>query len=152
MILDSTILQCLGDLINDEGGNSHIESKLGECESLCLDCNKRYVGETCLNIDERIYEHRKYLKRAGINNGLVKHNLETNHNFNFGDFRNLVYIHFEDSRIWVYIHWFTYMENCWTISSDNTIKPEGGLFNLSPYECACVCVNWCWCDGKLVAE
>ena len=45
---------------------------------------KEYMGETsCIN--KWIYEEKRDVKKADINNGLVKHNLETNHNFNFKD-------------------------------------------------------------------
>ena len=40
----------------------------------------------------------KRLKKGNINNVLVKHNLETNHNFNFKDFKMLIYIHNKNMR------------------------------------------------------
>ena len=30
----------------------------GVCENPCLDCNKRYVGETFRSINKRIQEHK----------------------------------------------------------------------------------------------
>ena len=39
------------------------------------------------------YGHERDLKRGDINNGFVKHNLETNHNFNFKNHKMLVYMY-----------------------------------------------------------
>ena len=49
------------------------------------------MGEICRCL-KQIYEHMRYFKIADINNVLVKHNLETNHNFNFNDSKMLVNI------------------------------------------------------------
>ena len=60
----------------------------------CLDCNKKkYVGESASRIKKQIYKHIRDLKQENIQKGLVKLNLETNHNFNFKDSKMLVYVH-----------------------------------------------------------
>ena len=48
----------------------------------CLDCNK----------SERIYELMRDLKKENMNNGLIKHNLKTSHNFYFKDSNMFVYV------------------------------------------------------------
>ena len=80
------------NLINNENINSHIESRAGGCKILCLECNKRYIAVTCRRLNKRIYEHKRDLKRANINIGLVKHNLGTNQNLNFKESNRLVCI------------------------------------------------------------
>ena len=42
--------------------------------------------------------HKRKFKRENMNNSLVKHNLETNPNFNFKDSKMLVYIHYKKKR------------------------------------------------------
>ena len=59
------------------------------------------MNETSCNMNKRIYEHRRDLKRVDINNGKVKHNLKTNHNFNFKVSNSLVNIRNK------------MLENCW---------------------------------------
>ena len=62
------------------------------------------------------------MKKGNINNSLVKHNLETNHDSNFKDSKMLIYIDNKkhqkivESRI---------------ISNHNTIKQRPSSFNLS---------------------
>ena len=85
-------LKTINNLINDKNNNNHVESRAGDYELPCRDCNKKYVGETCRRL-KRIYTHKRDLKRAIMNNGFVKHNLETNHNFNSLNTRMLVYLH-----------------------------------------------------------
>ena len=103
--------------------NIHVKSRAGVYEILCQDNNKKYMYVNLLSLNKRIYEHTRDLKRGNINNGLIKHNLETNHNFNFKDSKILVYI---------------CNKKCWKIfefsiiSNENTIK-EISFFNLSPY-------------------
>ena len=62
-----------------KNNNTHIESRVcvGGYEIPCLHCSKEYVGETSHGINKQIYEHRRDLNRANINNSLIKHNLET---------------------------------------------------------------------------
>ena len=47
---------------------------------------------------KRIYGHIRDSTKGNINNGLVKHNLEINHNLNFQNSLILVYIHNEKRR------------------------------------------------------
>ena len=61
-------------------------------EILCLDCYKKYVGATSRSIDKRIFDPIKDFKRANVNNDLVKHNLETNHKYDFKGGKILVHI------------------------------------------------------------
>ena len=72
---------CVGNL------NEILKSYYGIAKNINM-----YIYTYC-SIDKWIYEHRKDFKRANINNSLIKHNLETNHNFNFKDSKMLVYIH-----------------------------------------------------------
>ena len=53
---------------------------------------KEYVGETFHSMVKQIYEHGKDFKRANKSKSLVMHDLETNQNFYFIDFKLLVYI------------------------------------------------------------
>ena len=39
---------------------------------------KKHVDETFRDINKRIYDQRRRFKKAGINNSLIKYNLETN--------------------------------------------------------------------------
>ena len=64
-------------------------------EILCLDCNKKFVGETCRSLNKRIYKHKRNLQKVDLNNSLIKHNLETNPDFNFENSKKLVYIHYK---------------------------------------------------------
>ena len=60
---------------------SHIAiSGYGTDESFCI-------------LNKQLYGHMRDLEKGNKNNNLVKHSLETNHNFNFKDFKMLVYIH-----------------------------------------------------------
>ena len=45
-----------------------------------LDCYRKYVDETSRSLDKRIYKHKRDFKRADMKYGLVKNNLDTNHN------------------------------------------------------------------------
>ena len=89
------------------------------CIKSCLNCYKKYVGETSYTINTQIYEHRRDLKRADLNNDLVKHNLETNHNFNFKDPKMLVYIYSKK-------HWKIVESSI--ISNPNTITNRDSVF------------------------
>ena len=54
-----------------------------------------------------------------MNNDLVKHNLETNHNFDFEDFKMLVYIHNKK---------YQKIIESSIISNHNTVKQKLGFF------------------------
>ena len=54
-------------------------------------------GKVLMVLLNKIYEHRKIWKRANINKAWVKHDLETNQNFNFKDSKMLVYINNENA-------------------------------------------------------
>ncbi len=45
----------------------------------CKDCSLVYVGETGLNIDTRIKEHKYAIRTGNINNAVFKHMYDTNH-------------------------------------------------------------------------
>ena len=61
----------------------HIESRAGVIKISCLDYNKKYVSETWCSHEKRIYEWKRDFKKETEITVLFKHNVETNHNFNF---------------------------------------------------------------------
>ena len=69
-----------------KNNNTYIKFKAELYEIPCLDCKKKNICVTLpiVLLDEFMCT-KKNFKRADINNGLVKHNLETNLNFNFKD-------------------------------------------------------------------
>ena len=91
IITDTNTSKIIRNLINNQYINTHIKSRAGVFE--ILDCNETYLGQTSLNINKRIYEERRDLKRVNINNSLVNHNLETNHYIIFKDSKMLVLMH-----------------------------------------------------------
>ena len=48
---------------------------------------------------KRIYKHKRDIKIGDKKNAFVKHNLETNHKFNFKDSKTLVNIHIKKAQI-----------------------------------------------------
>ena len=52
-----------------------------------------YVDKTCRSFNKTIFVLKRDFKRADINNNLVKHNLETNPNFNLKASKMLVFVH-----------------------------------------------------------
>ena len=54
MIANSS--KTIRNLINDK---THTESKAERYELLCLDCTKKYMGETFSSINKQIYEHTR---------------------------------------------------------------------------------------------
>ena len=77
------------------------------------------MGETSCRINKRIYEHRRNLKRAHINNDLVKLNQENNDNFDFKDIKIFFNIHHKKCRKIVELS---------VISNYNTIKLRSDFF------------------------
>ena len=69
--------------------NTNIKSDEVFYSMQCLDY-KKYVRETSLSTQKRIYGHKRYLKICDKKNTLVRHNLEINYNFNFKDSKLLV--------------------------------------------------------------
>ena len=66
-----------------------------------------------------------------VNNGSVKHNLESNHNFDFQDSKMLVYIHNALQKT----------AESSIISNYNTIKQSLGFFKASSYLVRLVLIN-----------
>ena len=60
-------------------------------QSLC--CNRKYACEFSWSIKKRIYEHRKDISFCVDKNVWVKHNLDTNYNFNCKDSKILGYMY-----------------------------------------------------------
>ena len=77
------------NLINNKNNNTHIKSMAKVYDIPCWDCKKTYVGENSHNLKKQIYEYIKDSKKVNMYNGLVKHNLQTNHNFKLEDSRML---------------------------------------------------------------
>ena len=105
-------MKTIRNLMKNKNDNTHIKSRAKVYEIPSLDCNKKYVGETYCDLKKHIQEQGD-LKKRKINNGLIKHNLETNQNFNFKDSKILVHIHKKK-------HQKTVKSNI--ISNHNTIK------------------------------
>ena len=86
-------MRIIGNLFNYKNINTHIQFRVEVNEIACLNCNIEYVCETSNSVKKQIEDYMRDLKKGNINNGLVRHNLETNNNFNFKEFKMLVYLH-----------------------------------------------------------
>ena len=51
------------------------------------------MDKTSGNLNKQTYNHTRNLKRANLSYSLFKYYLETNHNFNFKDYKMLVNMH-----------------------------------------------------------
>ena len=61
----------------------------GVYEILYLDCDKKNMWVNLIVSMNKFMSTQEILKKRDINNGLIKHNLETNPNFNFKDSKML---------------------------------------------------------------
>ena len=81
------------NLTNNKNCNIHIESRTGvykiPFKKICVNLFVVWKNKFMNNLGI------KKKKKRNIKNGLVKHNLETNHNFNFKDSNSLAYLHNE---------------------------------------------------------
>ena len=56
-------------------------------------CKLKYIGETSWNLQVHLKEHKRDIKIGNLNNALLQHIFQSNHNFDFNSAKILIYIH-----------------------------------------------------------
>ena len=108
----------IGDLIKTKH-NSTTQEKAGVYQVPCADCDRVYVGETARSLHQRMYEHKRALILDRLDNALVMHRRNTDHNF---DLKKASMIEFIKDK-----HRRKITESAY-ISSLKTIKQRVGFF------------------------
>ena len=60
----------------------------------CIQCNKKYIGQTCLFLHNRLLEHARSIKNKENKTALAKHAITNKHSF---DFKNTNILYFENN-------------------------------------------------------
>ena len=102
----------------DDKNNAQIKYRTGVYEISSVNSRKNYVGKTS-RLKKQIYEHIRDLKKVCTNNGLVRKEFETYHNFNFDYSKMSVYIHNKNAK--------KIVQGSIT-TNHNTIKQKPGFF------------------------
>ena len=90
----------------------------------CKNCKLSYIGETSRNLHVHLKEYKRDFGFGNLNNALLQHISQSNHNFDFNPAKKLIYIHHKRlRRIFV----------TGAILLCNSVNTRPGFYNISPY-------------------
>ena len=90
----------------------------------CKNCKLRYIDKTSRNLHVHLKEHNWDIRIGNLNNTLLQHISQSNHNFDFNSAKMLIYIHNKRLRRIFEVS---------AISLCNSINTSSSFYNISPY-------------------